>query len=102
MSLNKQRRKMKKDKQTSKYISIINKTKSCIVINSLKIVLKPNGESGDSVIVGKDILMDNDIAGLVDSNLITISPPKVKKAKAKKEDVLVSEKNKKTSTNDKK
>lgn len=93
---------MKKNKPSAScYLEIINKTKSCIVINSLKLVLKPQGESGDSVIVDEAKTMDNDVIGLQSADLIEISTPMVKKAKKQKDDSL-KEKKPKVEVNDKK
>lgn len=88
-----------------KYMEISNKTKSCIVINSCNIILKPKGESGDSVIVDESKTMDNDVVGLNSSDLIEISLPKTKKIKKQENDDLVKEKKQKkskVSVNDKK
>jgi len=94
---------MKKEKTSvNRYLEIINKTKSCIVINSLKLVLKPQGESGDSVIVDEAKTMDNDVIGLQSADLIEISAPVVKKIKKQKDDSLITEKKPKVAVNDKK
>ena len=78
--------------EDSPYVEITNKTQSCIVINSCHLIIKPIGESGDSVIVDKSKLMDSDIVGLHSADLIEISPPKVKKIKKQKKEDLIKEK----------
>ena len=94
---------MKKDKvPVNRYLEMTNKTKSCIVINSLNLVLKPSGESGDSIIVDEAKTMDNDVIGLQSADLIEISVPKVKKVKKQKDEDLVTKKKPKIAINDKK
>jgi hypothetical protein len=101
---------MKKDKSSvnsSRYFEIINKTKSCIVINSCNLVLKPKGESGDSIVVDESKTMDNDVIGLKSAGLIEIVTPRVKTtAKSKKDRLAINsnvvEKKQKISVNDKK
>jgi hypothetical protein len=84
-----------------KYLEISNKTKSCIVINSLKLVLKPKGESGDAVIIEESKTMDNDIVGLHSASLIEISPPKTRKINKQRDNdnVFANEKEKKSINN---
>lgn len=55
-----------------KFIKITNLTTSGIVINSLKLILKPLGQPGDSLITEKDNEKDRDILGLLAANFITI------------------------------
>jgi hypothetical protein len=84
-----------------KYLEISNKTKSCIVVNSLKLVLKPKGESGDAIIVEESKTMDNDIIGLHSASLIEISPPKTRKINKQKDNdnTFTKEKEKKSINN---
>ena len=95
---------MKKKTQSSPYLEIINKTKSCIVINGLKLILKPSGESGDSIIVDEAKSMDNEVIGLQSANLIKISVPRARKPKKEKKikDNAVEGKKRKVEVNDKK
>jgi len=96
---------MKKEEISStdqKYLEVTNKTKSCIVINSCQLILKPKGESGDSIIIESSKAMDNDIVGLRSANLVEISAPRTKKVKKQKDDTCASEKKPKISVNDKK
>ena len=96
---------MKNEKLSSPYLEIINKTKSCIVINGLNLILKPSGESGDSIIVDEAKTMDNEVIGLQSADLIDISIPrvrKIKKEKKQKSDDAIKEKKQKVSVNDKK
>jgi len=90
--------------QSSPYFEIINKTKSCIVINGLKLILKPSGESGDSIIVDEAKSMDNEVIGLQSANLIKISVPRARKPKKEKKikDNAVKGKKRKVEVNDKK
>ena len=90
--------------QSSPYFEIINKTKSCIVINGLKLILKPSGESGDSIIVDEAKSMDNEVIGLQSANLIKISVPRARKPKKEKKikDNAVEGKKRKVEVNDKK
>jgi len=74
---------MKKNKhqvKNSNYFEVSNKTNSCIVVNSCNIVLKPMGESGDSIIVDESKTMDNDVVGLSFAGLIEIRTPKARKS----------------------
>jgi len=89
--------------QSSPYFEIINKTKSCIVINGLKLILKPSGESGDSIIVDEAKSMDNEVVGLQSADLIKISVPRVRKPKKEKKtkDDTVKGKKQKIAVNDK-
>ena len=87
---------------TSNYLEITNTTKSCIVINSCNIILKPKGESGSSVIVEESKTMDNAVIGLQSAGLIEVSTPKVKKVKKQKKNIDTTKKDKKTSPADKK
>jgi len=95
---------MKQKTQSSPYLEIINKTKSCIVINGLKLILKPSGESGDSIIVDESKSMDNEVIGLQSANLIKISVPRARKPKKEKKikDNAVEGKKRKVEVNDKK
>ena len=95
---------MKQKTQSSPYLEIINKTKSCIVINGLKLILKPSGESGDSIIVDEAKSMDNEVIGLQSANLIKISVPRARKPKKEKKikDNAVEGKKRKVEVNDKK
>jgi len=90
--------------QSNPYFEIINKTKSCIVINGLKLILKPSGESGDSIIVDEAKSMDNEVIGLQSANLIKISVPRARKPKKEKKikDNAVEGKKRKVEVNDKK
>lgn len=80
-------------KSTSNYLEISNRTKSCIVINSCNIILKPKGESGSSIIVEKSKTMDNSVVGLQSNGLIEISIPKIKKEKKQKNNNVATKEN---------
>lgn len=72
------------------YVKIANLTASAIVINSCKIILKPIGEPGDSIITEKDKRLDKDVIGLVNAGFAQItSVPKLPAKKIKTiEDVV--------------